>query len=243
MCERVGRTRITSSSCIEDGHTQQQQNQACNATGTIQKDRYRIVVMGAAGVGKTCIINQFLFKQFVSGYKATVEEMYTEDYIINGLDITLDFLDTSGSYEFPAMRKLSISTADAVILVYAVDDEASFDEVKRLRLQVIEQRRDNMAPIVIVGNKTDVADTGRQVRREMAESTANIDWGNGYVEASAKDNVNVSGIFRELLHQAKVRLTHRHSMLRRRDSAPVFSELPSNSTKKKLTKRNSCKIT
>jgi small GTP-binding protein len=177
----------------------------------------------------------------MSDYKATVEEMYSEEYIINGMALTLDFLDTAGSYQFPAMRKLSIGTADAFILVYSVDDEASFEEVKQLRQQIIDQNGDELTPIVIVGNKADVEEEQREVHREMAETTVAIDWGNGFMEASAKDNVNITGIFRELLHQAKVQVTHNHCMLRRRDSAPVFGEKRTLS-KTKLSKRSSCTI-
>lgn len=32
-----------------------------------------------------------------------------------------------------------------------------------------------------------------------------VDWENGFVEASAKENINVSQIFKELLVQAKVK--------------------------------------
>jgi len=64
----------------------------------LAKDRYRIVVMGSAAVGKTCIISRLLYERFVSEYEATVEELHSGDYELNGRPLTLDILDTSGTF-------------------------------------------------------------------------------------------------------------------------------------------------
>jgi len=62
----------------------------------LAKDRYRIVVMGSAAVGKTCIISRLLYERFVTDYKETVEELHSGDYELDGRPVTLDILDTSG---------------------------------------------------------------------------------------------------------------------------------------------------
>lgn len=61
--------------------------------------RHKIVVMGGAKVGKTSLINQFLYNRFSPKYKRTVEEMHQGTFSISGVSLTLDILDTSGAYE------------------------------------------------------------------------------------------------------------------------------------------------
>ncbi|XP_042237478.1 ras-related protein Rap-1b-like isoform X2 [Homarus americanus] len=183
-----------------------------------KKRRYRVVVMGAAKVGKTAIINQFLYDSFTSKYTRTIEEMHHGEYEVSGMSLTLDILDTSGSYEFPAMRELSVNTADAFILVYSITDAESFEEIRHLREFILQTKKQNV-PIVVVGNKTDLEDQ-RAVPLETAETIVLVNWEGGFLEASAKDNLNVLHIFKELLNQAKIRYALSPAVKRRRQSMP-----------------------
>ncbi|PZC81760.1 ras-related protein Rap-1 [Helicoverpa armigera] len=179
--------------------------------------RHKIVVLGAAKVGKSSLISQFLYNTFSPKYKRTIEEMHHGDFNVSGVRLTLDILDTSGAYEFPAMRTLSMQSADAFILVYDITDANSFTEVRMLRDQIHETKDSTAVPIVVVGNKVDLAETGaRQVEFHTTESVVTVDWENGFVEASAKDNLNVSQIFKELLVQAKVKYNLSPALRRRR---------------------------
>lgn len=203
------------------------------------KDQYKLVVLGAARVGKTAIVHQFLYDEFPVDYFATVEEFHTGEYELNGASLTLDIVDTSGSYPFPAMRRLAINTADAIVLVYAIDDAESFEEVRRIHDQIVELR--SRVPVVVVGNKIDL-DADRKVRREVAETVISIDWEHGFVEASAKDNVRILDIFRELMVQAKIPYDLNPAMVnKRRRSLPVYPTSPSIKDKT-LLKRNSCAV-
>lgn len=169
-------------------------------------------------MGKTCVVSRMLDENFLLEYRATVEDLHSgRRFEFDGRPVTLDILDTSGTDEFPAMRRLSIATGDAFILVYDVSDPASFRAVERLRRQIADEKAaDERIPVVVVGNKTDLAAQGpedggssqqrrRAVERATAETTAAIDWGYGYVEVSAKDDRNIAGIFRELLAQINFR--------------------------------------
>ncbi|KAJ6634331.1 hypothetical protein Bhyg_17726, partial [Pseudolycoriella hygida] len=51
---------------------------------------------------------------------------------------------------------------------------------------------------------------------DTTESLVNVDWENGFVEASAKNNENVTQIFKELLIQAKITYNLSPALRRRR---------------------------
>nr|XP_057906088.1 ras-related protein Rap-2a-like [Doryrhamphus excisus] len=201
-----------------------------------QRTNVRLVFLGAAGVGKTALIQRFLKDTFEPKHRRTVEELHREEYEVGGVKVTINIMDTSGSYSFPAMRRLSIQKSDAFALVYAVNDPASLEAVKSLRDEILEVKEDKYTPIVVIGNKIDCHHE-RQVSSEDVLSTVELDWKNSFVEASAKDNVNVLEAFRELLQQAKMPGWLSPALCRRRETFPKDRK-----TIPPMNKTNSCLI-
>ena len=195
-----------------------------------RKAAYRVLVMGATMVGKTSIITHFLYDQVKTEYEATVEEMYRVKFNFGNTEICLNIEDTSGNFscEFPAMLEVSLCAADAVLLVFSVQDSESFEEVALLRDRV-RKIRGQAFPIVVVGNKTDL---DRVVDKIETEALVTCDWENGYVECSAKDNEDVNIVFKEVLDQIKMKLfsniqkslsSSSSQSMKRRQSFPAVS--------------------
>ncbi|EDW89106.1 GTP-binding protein Di-Ras2 [Drosophila yakuba] len=166
-------------------------------------ERIRLVLLGGAGVGKSSIVKRFLFKTYTDKYRATVEDLYNREYDLGGVTLKVDILDTSGDMQFPAMRRLSIATAHAFMLVYAATSAPSFQCVKQCFEEIREQRADFQdIPIVIAGNKADLATTHREVKLEEV-----TDWvfcelprlRAKVLECSAKEDSNVTDLFKSLL--------------------------------------------
>ncbi|XP_055536298.1 ras-related protein Rap-2a-like [Wyeomyia smithii] len=211
-----------------------------------KRECHRVTMMGAARVGKSSIISQFLYEKYLSRYKQTIEEMHRGEYELpDGSCLTLDILDTSGSYQFPAMRALSINTSGAFLLVYAVDDEETWHEVERLREQIVEVRG-LCVPIVIVGNKCDVPEENRQVSVNVAQTKATLEWGCGYAECSAKNNEGILTVFKQLLRQANIEYNLSPAVRRRRKSLPSYTgqmhQKGSTNSAKYYLKRHSCSV-
>ena len=81
--------------------------------------------------------------------------------------LQVDILDTCGDLQFPAMRRLSIATAHAFLIVYSITSNESFLQAKCCLEEIREQRADYQEiPMVVTGNKLDLAVTGREVRVE-----------------------------------------------------------------------------
>lgn len=174
-----------------------------------EKNHVRLVFLGAAGVGKTSLIRRFLLDTFETKYKRTVEELHSKEYEVSGMTITIEIMDTSGSYSFPAMRTLSIRSAHAVALVFSLAEPASFQEVQRLRDEVAELRAHDRPPlpVMVVGNQADLFPGGLSLQPPLAEhlaATAELEWGCSYLETSAKQDYNVQRLFRDLLLQVQL---------------------------------------
>ncbi|XP_019958557.2 rasd family member 4 [Paralichthys olivaceus] len=201
-----------------------------------EKTEVRLVFLGAAGVGKTSIIQRFLKDTFEPKHRRTVEELHRKEYEVQGMKVTINIMDTSGSYSFPAMRKLSIQNSDAFALVYAVDDPESLVAVKSLREEILEVKEDKYTPIVVIGNKID-RQGDRQVSSKDVLSTVELDWNHSFLESSAKDNINVLEAFKELLLQANLPSWLSPALCRRRETFPKESN-----KRPPINKTNSCII-
>ena len=51
---------------------------------------------------------------------------------LDGVHRRVDFIDTSDICEFPAMKRVYIQSGDAFVVVYAIDDERSYEIAKAL---------------------------------------------------------------------------------------------------------------
>lgn len=206
---------------------------------------------GGAGVGKTAMIQQFLYSHFLTSHKPTVEDLYTVDY--DGPDtstVTVEILDTSGTYEFPAMRKLAIEKADAFILVYSASDFGTFDQVSALRNEIATSRRDfDDVTTVIVCNKydnmassTDYEGSGDAQEMSVEERTVIYRWKHRLYKCSAKTDVNIVNMFINILNHANINCTPNIVEEKRRKSLPIYLYKDHKSNIHKTQHRHSCAI-
>lgn len=108
----------------------------------------RVSLFGAGGVGKTKFVNRIMYNKYTETYVPTIEEYYETIEEYAGVRLILEVVDTSGTEQFPAMRKYNIHKSNLVLLFYDVTNSSSVDEVKRLYKIC---RENSCCNIIVVG--------------------------------------------------------------------------------------------
>lgn len=101
--------------------------------------------------------------------------------------------DTAGTEQFVSMRNLYMKAGEVFVVVFSIVAESTFFETKEIRQQILDTKEPAVPPIVLVGNKLDLADE-RTVKKEQGEAQAKA-WSSPYIECSAKANENIEAIF------------------------------------------------
>lgn len=170
--------------------------------------RYRLVVVGDGGVGKSAITIQYFQKLFVTNYDPTIEDSYIQHAVIDGELCILDVLDTAGQEEYSAMREQYMRSGDGFLIVYSVTDTQSFAHVIDFYNQVLRVQDADSFPVLLVANKVDLLHS-RKISEDKGRDLAN-QLGVEYIETSAKEPpLNIDTAFHEI-----VRIIRNHPVTR-----------------------------
>lgn len=160
---------------------------------------FHVVVLGAGGVGKSCLTAQFVHNEWIESYDPTIEDSYRTQVSVDGRQVMLEILDTAGTEQFVAMRDLYMKSGQGFLLVFSITSKTSLQEIISLREEIIRIKDDENIPIVIVGNKLDLEEQ-RQVERGKAHALSQR-WQAPYYESSARTRMNVDEVFVDLCRQ------------------------------------------
>lgn len=167
------------------------------------QNEYKIVVMGAGGVGKSSLTVQFVQNVFLTRYDPTIEDSYRKLVEIDEENSLLEILDTAGTEQFIAMRDLYMKDGDGFVLVFSTIAMSTVKEVTDLYEIILKVKDTDWVPTVLVGNKSDLAEQGqREVPTQTGEQLAK-QFRSKYLETSALTRMNVDELFYELVRSIR----------------------------------------
>ncbi|OHT05127.1 small GTP-binding protein [Tritrichomonas foetus] len=119
---------------------------------------YKVVMIGDANVGKTSLVNQFYRRTFNINESPTIAASYIQVPIkLKNETIRLNIWDTAGHEKFHCIVPLYARTADALIVIFDITSEQSFENAKNWFYSLCEEI--GKSPVsVLCGNKIDLLD-------------------------------------------------------------------------------------
>lgn len=131
----------------------------------------------------------------------------------------LEVLDTAGQEEYTALRDQWIRDGEGFVLVYSISSRSSYSRIQRFHKQIQRVKESSggsptypgspisaasqpvNVPIMLVGNKSDRV-TEREVSTQEGQALAR-ELGCEFVEASAKNCINVEKAFYDVVRQLR----------------------------------------
>ena len=165
----------------------------------MSSQKYKILLVGATGVGKTSFAQRFIKNRFAANYKLTVDvDIFTKDVEFKpGVIATLSIWDLGAQQRFEFIRSTFYKGAVGALLVFDLTREQTYIETRKW-LTEIRQFSNGNIPFLLIGNKVDLLEDGRVVidreeARAFAEKECSI-----YIETSPDMTVIFEEALREL---------------------------------------------
>ncbi|XP_047412793.1 GTP-binding protein Rit1-like [Sciurus carolinensis] len=162
---------------------------------------YKLVMLGAGGVGKSAMTMQFVSRQFPEDHDPTIEDGYKIRVRVDDEPANLDIVDTTGQAEFTALRNRYLSAGEGFIICYSITDRQSFDAVREFKQLIEEVGHTNDTPVVLVGNKSDLKQL-RQVTKEEGLALAQ-EFSCPFFETSAAYRCYIDNAFHTLVQEIR----------------------------------------
>lgn len=167
-----------------------------DSTSSFKPEKYKIVLVGDGGTGKTSYVSRLQSENFQTEYVATVGVEKHEIVISTSHGTcTVVIWDTAGQEKLGPLRDGYYSGADAAIIFFDVMSRVTYKNVPNWHRDVLRVRPD--IPVVLCANKIDMSQ-----RKVKSKSITYPDKHRmGFFEISVKDRLCLKKPLEYLLQQ------------------------------------------
>ncbi|XP_049543128.1 arf-GAP with ANK repeat and PH domain-containing protein cnt-2-like [Anopheles darlingi] len=121
--------------------------------------RYRVVMLGDSGVGKTALVSQFMTSEYMHTYDASLDDEFGEKTVSVMLDTEeseMIFIDHP-NVEMSVENSLSTYEPHACVVVYSIVDRNSFRVAEEILNYLWSEHYTKEKAVIIAANKSDLA--------------------------------------------------------------------------------------
>jgi small GTP-binding protein len=159
----------------------------------------KILLVGDSGVGKSSLMLKFTEDVFKGSLMSTVGlDFKIKTIIVDGKRVKLQIWDSAGQERFRNITKAYYRGAHAVVLVYDITQQESYDNITYWLSEVEKNNSGNILKMM-VGNKSDLENQRIITTKDAADfcQIRNIE----FMETSAKDGVHVHDLFTHVIKE------------------------------------------
>ncbi|HUY00407.1 MAG TPA: Rab family GTPase [Candidatus Deferrimicrobium sp.] len=160
--------------------------------------RFKVVLVGEEGVGKTSLILRYINNSFTENYIPTLGVNFTtKDLQTSG--IRLIIWDIGGQAAWKSKLPLYLKGADGAIISFDLTRIHTFSAIEDWisRIQTITEQH---IPFVVVGNKKDLK-KDRKVQEKEVKNFLKKQSFSIYFESSAKTGENIDTFFERIAQE------------------------------------------
>ena len=160
----------------------------------------RIAIIGSNGAGKSSILSTFVGHESVLKHDMPVQGFTNAIYHDGKQVVALDILDHSSTYKREALDYPGIATCDVFIIVFTVGNMESFEDVVKLRQQImLKSKNGKKSFVAVIGNKRDLHEEQNSSDSIITELIVSCDWEHLYFETSVLNEQCIVGCFRKII--------------------------------------------
>ena len=159
----------------------------------------KIILLGESGVGKTNLIQVALDQPFQKEKISTlISSYYESEIIIQNKKYIYTLWDTAGQEVYRSLNKSFIKDSKIVILVFAINNRKSFEEIDYWINSVKESLEENKYIMALVANKSDLFDEQEIPDEEIMKKGKELNI-KTKITSAAEDSVGFKMFLEELL--------------------------------------------
>ena len=158
----------------------------------------KVVLVGDAGVGKTCIIQRYVKNEYNDNTETTSTSTYfykTLEFKEFNKSISFDIWDTAGQELYRALAKNFYLNATIGILVYDIRRRESFESIKDYWYEQLKSSGEENIIFGVAGNKCDLFQEEKVSEEEAKKFAKSI--GAIFHLTSCKESIGIDELFQE----------------------------------------------
>ncbi|XP_042875837.1 GTP-binding protein GEM-like [Penaeus japonicus] len=199
-----------------------------SSESSLEIAKYRVVLLGESGVGKTSLVSQFMTSEYINTYDASLDEEFGEksvSVLLEGDENEVTFIDHP-AHEMSVENCLSTYDPHACVIIYSITDKNSFKKAEDI-LNYLWREDFTKEKVEYPQTRSDLA-RSRVVSTDMSRGqskTLASFHDSKFIETSSGIQHNVDELLVGIVKQVRLRLAAQRKRLKKMSSSKTSLSL------------------